>query len=208
MSLFDEIADERMIMADLLAGLSEQQLAMPSLCGKWTVRDVAGHLAVPFAVPTSHFVRGLVAARGNFHRANDRFARATAERPIGELAEIQRSHATSRFTPPGHGPAAPLTDLQIHGQDIRRPLGLTRAFVPERLRVSLDMLTSSRARIGFVPRGRLDGLGFRATDLDWAAGDGVEVSGPAEALVLAITGRTVALADLSGPGVSMLADRS
>jgi uncharacterized protein (TIGR03083 family) len=207
MSLFDEVAAERLIMADLLAGLTEAQLATPSLCGRWTVKDVAGHLAAPFVVPKLRFVRTLVLAGGSFHRANDTVARATAARPIAELAEIQRSHAGSRFTPPGHGPSAPLTDLQIHGQDIRRALGLTRDFDPGRLRVALDLLTSPRARIGFVSKGRLDGLQLRATDLDWESGGGAQMTGPAEALLMAMAGRAVALDDLSGDGVAILAAR-
>jgi uncharacterized protein (TIGR03083 family) len=207
MSLFDEIAAERLITADLLAGLDDDQLATASLCGKWTVRDVAGHLAVPFVVRPPVFVLGLIKAGGNFHRANDRFAREVGKRPIAELAEIQRRHANSHFTPPGHGPSAPMTDLLIHGQDIRRPLGLIRDFDPARLRVALDLLSSPRARRGFVPNGRLDGLHLRATDLDWSTGVGPEVAGPAESLLVAMAGRPVGLADLTGEGVAVLRSR-
>ena len=58
-----------------------------------------------------------------------------------------------------------------------------------------------------MPRGRGDGLRFRATDQDWAHGNGLEVSGPSEALALAIGGRTVALDDLAGPGLPLLRSR-
>jgi hypothetical protein len=44
-------------------------------------------------------------------------------------------------------------------------------------------------------------------DTDWSAGSGPVVSGPAVSLVLAITGRTVALADLSGDGLAALRSR-
>lgn len=206
-SVFDDVAAERLAAAELVAGLSAAQLATPSLCGTWTVHEVAGHLAVPFLVPTRQFALGMVRARGSFHRANDRFARAVGTRPAVELAETLRSHANSRFAPPGHGPSAPLTDLLVHGQDIRRPLGLIRELDPERLRIALGLLTSRRAWNGFVPRGRLVGLHLRATDLDWSAGTGAEVAGPAEALLLAVAGRRVALAELSGAGVAALTAR-
>jgi uncharacterized protein (TIGR03083 family) len=98
----------------------------------------------------------------------------------------------------------PLTDLLIHGQDIRRPLGLTREFEAHRLRAALDFLASKRAHPGFVPRGRLAGLRLRATDLDWTSGEGAEVSGPGEALMMAMAGRQVALAELTGAGVAEL----
>lgn len=97
--------------------------------------------------------------------------------------------------------------MLIHGQDIRRPLGITREFDPGRLRVSLDMLTSPRARLGFVAKGRLDGLHLQAMDLGWSAGTGLDVTGPAEALMLAMAGRRPALADLSGDGVAVLGAR-
>jgi uncharacterized protein (TIGR03083 family) len=44
MRVFDMIVDERRSMADLLDGLSDEQLARPSLCEGWTVHDVAAHL--------------------------------------------------------------------------------------------------------------------------------------------------------------------
>ena len=62
---------------------------------------------------------------------------------------------------------------------------------------------------GFVPKGRVAGLAYRATDLDWSGGpgDGAVLEGPAEALLLAICGRAVALADLTGDGVEVLRTR-
>jgi hypothetical protein len=49
--------------------------------------------------------------------------------------------------------------------------------------------------------------GERAADLDWSSGADPEVAGPAEALALAMTGRAVALSDLSGDGVPVLGAR-
>ena len=41
--------------------------------------------------------------------------------------------------------------------------------------------------------------------MDWSHGDGPEVKGPAEALVMTMAGRLVALDDLSGEGTATLA---
>jgi hypothetical protein len=46
-----------------------------------------------------------------------------------------------------------------------------------------------------------------ATDLDWAAGRGPEVHGPAEALLMAISGRRGIVQELTGPGQPTLAAR-
>ncbi len=203
METFAEIADERRRLADLLSGLTPEQLAARSLCEEWSVHDVAGHLIMPLEVSTSRFMMTMLACRGNFDRANVRLTRQQARRPIDEIIEVLRQKAETRFTPPGAGPEAPLTDLLVHGLDIRWPLRLTRDVPEERLQKSLTFLTSTPAR-GLVPRGALDGLRFEADDIDWAQGSGPAVSGGAEALLLAITGRTTALRLLSGDGLPKL----
>jgi len=57
---------------------------------------------------------------------------------------------------------------------------------------------------GLVPKRRLAGLSLRATDQDWSWGRGDEIVGPSEALAMAVSGRAVALDDLSGSGVALL----
>jgi uncharacterized protein (TIGR03083 family) len=204
--LFAEIADERRTSADLLSGLTEDQLATPSLCGEWSVREVFGHLVMPLTVTTPRFLLAMLACRGSFDRANTRVAREQARRPIGELVELLRERAGARFTPPGSGPEAPLTDLLVHGSDIRWPLGLTRVIPEVRASTSLTFLTATPAR-GFVRKGTCDGLRFEATDIDWAHGSGPVVRGDAEALLLGITGRATALARLEGGGAPTLRER-
>ncbi len=203
---FAEIADERRSLAALLSGLTGEQQARQSLCTEWNVHDVAAHLIVPLEVSTPKFVLAMLASRGNFDRANVRLAREQARRPFAEITEVLRRKADSRFTPPGSGPEAPLTDLLVHGLDIRWPLGLPRDIPEERLHKSLTYLTAAPVG-GVVPKGRLDGLRWEASDIDWAHGSGPIVSGTAEALLLAITGRTTALGHLRGDGVTTLRGR-
>jgi uncharacterized protein (TIGR03083 family) len=204
MSLPDEIAAERVIMADLLAGLSDAQLDTPSLCAGWSVRVVGGHVLVPLAISRPRFLVALLRARGRLDGASDELARGVAARPVAALAALLRARAEA----PSRAPDAQLADLQIHGQDIRRPLGLNRDFDAGRLHATLEFLTSPAARNGGVVRpGRLDGLRLVATDLGWSSGLGPELRGPAEALMLAIAGRTVALDELVGDGVAALAHR-
>jgi uncharacterized protein (TIGR03083 family) len=203
---FAEIADERRGLAALMSELTDEQRATQSLCSEWTVHDVVAHLVVPLEVSIPKFFVAMVVCRGNFDRANVRLTREQARRPIGELTEVLRRKAGSRFTPPGSGPEAPLTDLLVHGLDIRWPLGLPRTIPEERLRTSLTWLTTGAVG-AVVPRGTVDGLRFEANDIDWASGSGPAVSGNADALMLAITGRTTALGHLSGDGVPTLRSR-
>jgi uncharacterized protein (TIGR03083 family) len=203
---FAEIADERRSLAALMSGLTSERQSTQSLCSEWSVRDVVAHLVVPLEVGMPKFVLAMLACRGNFDRANVRLAREQARRPFGELLEVLRDKADSRFTPPGSGPEAPLTDVLVHGLDIRWPLGLPRDIPEERLHKSLTFLTAAPVA-GLVARGTLGGLRFEANDIDWAHGSGPTVSGSAEALLLAITGRTTALDHLSGDGLPTLRGR-
>lgn len=203
---FEAIAEERRGLADLFEQLTSQQLTRPSLCEGWTVHDVAAHLVVPLEARTREFLLAMLTSRGNFDRANQRMTARRAARPIHELTATLRGRAESRFTPPGMGPEAPLTDLLVHGLDVRRPLGISRTIPAERIRTSLDFLTA-RPRTGFTPAGRFTGLRLHATDLDWSTGNGLAVYGTAEDLLLTATGRPTGAQQLSGEGADTLRDR-
>jgi hypothetical protein len=69
-----------------------------------------------------------------------------------------------------------------------------------------DFYKNSNLLIG--TKNRIAGVTLRATDADWRHGSGPEASGPAIALVLAMTGRKSALDDLSGDGVTTLRERA
>lgn len=51
------------------------------------------------------------------------------------------------------------------------------------------------------------GVRLVPSDLDWRHGSGLEVTGPAEAVLMAVTGRASALGELRGPGLPVLAGR-
>jgi uncharacterized protein (TIGR03083 family) len=206
MDIMAMIAAERRRVADLIGSLSAAQLDTPSLCGSWTVKEVAGHLVAAVASPARLVVSSLVRSGFDIHRANARLARLVADRPAGDLAAELRANADKAFRPPIVGFPGQLTDLQVHGQDMRRPLGLPDGLQGDRLRVSLDFLVGGRA-VGFVPKRRPAGLRFEATDLDWAWGSGPVVRGTAEALLLGLTGRAVVLPELDGDGVGVLRQR-
>jgi uncharacterized protein (TIGR03083 family) len=207
MDYFTDIADERRGFADLVDTLTPQQLATPSLCGGWTVHDIAAHLVVPLLTGLGTVAIEMAKARGNFDRANMALTRSMARKSPAELASLLRRHAGSHFTPPGLDSIAPLTDAIIHGQDARRPLGIVREIPPARLLAILNFQVSPLASRGFVPKGRTAGLRFAASDLDWSQGDGPLVQGAAEALMMALAGRRVALDELSGQGLAAFTAR-
>jgi hypothetical protein len=60
---------------------------------------------------------------------------------------------------------------------------------------------------GFAVGGRLSELRFEAADTGWTSGHGAPVRGEAEAIILAMAGRTVAFPRLDGDGVAILSER-
>lgn len=96
-------------------------------------------------------------------------------------------------------------EMVVHGADIRRPLGLSYIPPVQTTMQVADFYQSSNLLIG--SRKCIEGLRLVATDTDWSHGSGAGVSGPMLSLVLAMTGRAAAPADLSGDGVVQLRAR-
>jgi len=207
MSTLDLIAAERRTIANELEGLTAEQLATPSLCGAWTVHDVAAHLIMPLTLGMGTVIAAMVASLGNFDKANIKLTAKVSDRSIGEIATQLREQAENTFTPPGMGLAAPMTDALVHGEDFRRPLGIGHQFNPDALRTSLDFVATKKGQRTFPGKGRLAGLRFEASDIGWSFGDGALVQGGAPDVLLAMCGRKVALGKLTGDGVATLRNR-
>ena len=93
----------------------------------------------------------------------------------------------------------------IHGQDMCRPLGIQRDLPLTHLVPVADFVKNDTFIFGATKR--IAGLKLVATDMDWSHGNGPEVLGPAEALVMMMAGRMVAVDDLSGEGKAALTTR-
>lgn len=194
-------------LADLLESLSAEQWDAQSLCVGWRVKDVVAHMAVGHTLRVLAF--GAAVARHRFRLSAASYALATSyadAHPVDEiLARFRegtagRPRAAARFVPVREL----FTDHLVHHQDIRRPLGLPRVIPADRLHAALTALPRLSGRVG--SRQRMAGLQVVATDVDFARGArGPALHGPAEALIMALTGRPVALAELDGDAVPMLA---
>ena len=203
--VFDAVGDERRQIASLIEGLSDAELAMPSLCAGWDVKTVAAHLVSVFADSFWVFQR-MALRRGGVNRAIDELARRRSQSSAAEIAATLRQRADHRLSPPITGPLSGLTDVLVHGGDIRIPLGLPFGPDPDRAALALDFLTGPWPW-GFVPRGRLRGICLRATDIGRTWGKGAEIRGPVGKLMMASGGRTAALDALDGPGLPILRQR-
>jgi uncharacterized protein (TIGR03083 family) len=143
-----------------------------------------------------------VRAGGRFHKLNRDFSVRHADRPGVDLVAELREHAASRRLPKVTNYRNILFDVLVHGQDIAIPLGIPREMSLDAARAGIERVWTMGWPFG-VKR-RLKEFRYTATDVGWTAGDGPEVRGPVAALLLLLTGRPVALPQLSGPGVEEL----
>jgi uncharacterized protein (TIGR03083 family) len=205
-SSWQAIEQERLSLADLLEGLTEEQRKAPSLCEGWRIKDVAAHVALAPQPPSvwTMLVEG-VRAGGRFHKLNRDFAVRYADRPGVDLVADLRNHAASRRLPTVTNYRNILFDVLVHGQDIAIPLGVPRDMPKEAAVAGIDRVWTMGRPFG-VKR-ELKKFRYVATDVDWTAGEGPEVAGPIAALLLLVTGRPAALPQLSGHGVAALGDR-
>ena len=196
---------ERSALADQLAGLTPEQWNAQSLCDAWQVRNVVAHLIEATEVKVGSFLGAMVRNGFNFNRVMASSALARGAQPTDQLLADFRAIVGNRGKPPMAKPIDVLFDTVVHGQDIRRPLGIAYA-IPAETTITL----ADRAKgLGFPfgTKKRIAGLHLEATDAPWSTGSGPEVSGPIEALVMVMAGRDTALSDLAGDGLGTLTAR-
>lgn len=204
-SVWPIVHAERQALAADLSAVPAEQWSSGSLCPGWSVHDVLGHLTATAKLTPPKFFSGLASAGFRFQKMSAKnIARETAGTPADTLAEF-RAHLTDTTAPPGPGDSW-IGESIVHGEDIRRPLGISRVYPMDAVIRAADFYRRSNLLIG--AKKRIAGLTLRASDSDWTTGSGPEVSGPTLSLLLAMTGRKAALADLSGPGLSTLQERT
>ena len=195
---------ERKALAADLQGLTAEQWSSASLCADWPVRDVAAHMTATARLTPPAFFAGLASTGFKFNRLQDKnIARERGASPADTLAGFE-SIVNSSKHPPGP-PDTWLGETIIHGEDIRRPLGIGHEYPAGAVARVATFFTGSNLLIG--AKSRIEGVTLRATDASWSHGTGPEAAGPLLSLVLAMTGRTAALDDLSGEGVAVLRSR-
>ena len=127
---------ERAAIIEDLERIDDAQWEQPSLCDGWTVHDVVAHMVDTNRTTRLSFAADMVRVRFDFDRQNargiERARGASPEQTLERLREV----ASRTSTPP-----APLdtrlVEEVVHGEDIRRPLGLTRAYPQEAVARSL-----------------------------------------------------------------------
>ncbi len=203
-SIWPIIHAERQALADDLTGLSPRQWQTPSLSSEWSVHDVLAHLVAAAKMTRLKFFPGLAGVRFDFHKYMAKLvAREGAGGPEATLAAF-RAVRLRTTSPPAPG-STWLGEALVHGEDIRRPLGIAHDYpLPAVTRV-ISYYAKFNPLLG--GRRRIAGVRLTATDTDFSLGSGPVVAGPAISLLMVPAGRRAFLDDLSGAGVRVLQDR-
>jgi uncharacterized protein (TIGR03083 family) len=198
------IRTERVALIADLESVPESQWSTPSLCAGWTVRDVLAHMTTTAKMTPGKFIARYAGAGFRFNAFNARGVREEqGASPADALARF-KAEVDSTTGPPGPVDAM-VAEAVIHGEDIRRPLGIAHTYQSEALGLVGNFVTRGNLLLG--GKRRSTGLTLTATDVDWTHGTGPEVKGPMVSIILALTGRKAGLPDLSGEGAATLTER-
>lgn len=203
-STWPVVRAQRALLVDDLRGLPSEAWTTPSLCPGWDVHDVLAHLVDGAKTSRLGFVRRMIAARFDFDRDNAAgVAREKRSEPAATLDALSAVVDLTR-TPPANL-ATRLVEAFVHGEDIRRPLGLVAAYPVSSVGDALAYQARTAVSFG-GGRERITGLRLIATDGPFVHGDedGHEVRGRTLDLLLAVSGRPVPTGSLDGSGVEML----
>jgi uncharacterized protein (TIGR03083 family) len=195
------VHSERQALISDLESLTPDQWTQPSLCPGWDIHDVLAHLVDTAKTSRLRFLRQMIAARFDFDRANkDGITRARAAAPEETLAEFRRVRNTTK-TPPA-APATRLVEAIVHGEDIRRPLGIFHSYPGESVEAALRYQLKTGIFLG-GGKERAEGFSLQASDSRFGHGSGPQVQGTLLALLMAVSGRPASPEDFSGEGATV-----
>ncbi|MEV7692309.1 maleylpyruvate isomerase family mycothiol-dependent enzyme [Microbacterium sp. NPDC089189] len=203
-ALWSLIHAERRRLHDQVRPLAAEQWQTPALVGSWTLEETIAHLTAGAEQSMAAWLRSVFSARFDFERHKERgVATRIGATPDETLARYERAIRNTRRAA---GPLmAALGEVLIHGEEIRRPVGIAAQVPADTAATTLRWF----ARHDFTEysRSRAKGLRLVADDADTVIGGGDEVYGPALTLLLALAGRPVRPGELRGSGAAVLIDR-
>jgi uncharacterized protein (TIGR03083 family) len=195
---------ERAALAADLAELTERRWGSRSLCDRFTIREVLAHLTAGASLNPVLWMAGVIRCRFDFDRqVAMRLAQHMGATSAETLARFRR--VITSTTKPPLPIVAMLGETVVHGEDIRRPLGIERDYPVTTLTTVADYYQGSDLPV--LARRRVRGLRLTATDGPFTAGAGPRVSGTTLGLVMAMAGRAPYCDELDGDGVALLRER-
>lgn len=204
------MADVRAMTMAEGEGLVEYLRTIPSgswtastVCDPWTVKHLVAHLTALSNQTLPNFMKRMITTGFNFQKVVD----GDLQKYLGEqgpMIDKLESSIKNPTTPKMLNHVA-LGEFMCHGEDIRRALG-DHGEYPSAHVIELGPAYVKQGK-PLQAKKRTAGLSLRATDGDFAWGEGPEVAGPGIDLIMAMTGRAEALARCEGDGVEIMRSR-
>ncbi len=195
---------ERAALYDDIKDLTDEQWATMTVCDPWTVRHLVAHLTALGNQTAPNFFKGLITSGFDFGKF---VSKDLVKYNQGSNADVLAGFAKTVENP--KSPPGPkyvsLGELIVHGDDIRRAVGIESSHPAEHLAALAEMYKKTGKPLN--GKSRVVGLSLRATDVNWSSGEGPEVAGPAADLIRAMTGRSDGLANCAGDGVDIMRAR-
>ncbi len=201
MAEWNEAAKARNEFADLFESLDDSQQATTSLSSAWDARGVLCHLTSFTEATAFGFMKHLAKGKFNFDQVSQNMVNEMSDRSSEDVVAALRKNAAKGAPMPGFPEAMTTSDVVIHTQDVRRPLGLAESTSPELVQATLNFLTTAKQAKQMVDLKPMTNVRLEATDSDWAFGTGAVINGTSEALMMALANRPV-LDELSGEGLA------
>lgn len=153
MSIWETIAIERRRLADELETLTEEQWNTQSQCDEWKVSEVAAHLVMPFEISFLKAGLAMLRSRGNLDKTMIHLtAKVHTQSSRADIVSRLRANADNRWTPPKRGAEIPLSEVVVHGQDIRRAVGLDFSVPGETVELALEGIDDESIRSDYARR--------------------------------------------------------
>lgn len=204
--VWSTVREERARLIADLEHLPSRAWDTPSMCARWSVHDVLAHLVDTAKTSRMGFARRMITSGFDFDADNDRGV--SEERRVDPVETLAALRAVEHLTMTPLAPRATrLVEAFVHGEDIRRPLGIVADYPEDEVAAALEYQAGAPRSIG-GGREIVSGLRLVATDHALRLGDGEEVRGRVIDLLMAAAGRSVASAAFTGPGSARLAGRA
>jgi uncharacterized protein (TIGR03083 family) len=200
--IWSTIHAERKALAADLDGLSEKQWDSRSLCEGWTVRDVLAHMTGTAEMTPGKFFAKIISSGFSLTKLQAKDIQRVEA--TGDTLAAFKAAMGNTGAPPGPTMTW-LGETLVHGDDIRRPLGIKYDYPAEAAAAVADSYKTSNLVMG--AKKRIAGLKLVATDTNWSHGEGPEVTGKMIDLLMALAGRKAAVSSLSGEGAATLQAR-
>ncbi|WP_327149824.1 maleylpyruvate isomerase family mycothiol-dependent enzyme [Nocardia sp. NBC_01329] len=204
-NVWPTVRSERTALIADLEGLTGEQWATPSLCSGWTVHDVLAHIVATAKTSVPVFCWQFARARFDFDRFTENGVERERAATPAETLDRLRAVLDRTVTPPAPRDSR-LVEMIVHGEDIRRPLGITREYPVQATADALRLQLRTSASFG-GGKELAAGLTLAAEDAEFTSGSGPQVRGPLLSLLLVFSARAVAVADLHGDGLDTLRRR-